>query len=121
MLPLKTGESHLKIVEEELPGGITKVVLDGRLDIEGAATVDMKMNVIAATRKAVILDIQSVSFLASIGLRSLVIPARTIKSRGGRVVLFGPNQMVGRVLKTSGIDTVIPVHHDLSAALAALQ
>src|SRR5262245_24211513 len=111
----------MKIFEEELPGGITKVVLDGRLDIEGAASVDLKMNAIAASSKAVLLDLQLVSFLASIGLRSLVIPARAIRSRGGRVVLFGPNEMVGKVLKTSGIDSIIPVHHDLSAALTALQ
>jgi anti-anti-sigma factor len=125
MLPLKPGEvwekCDMKIMEEELPGGATRVILDGRLDIEGAAAVDLKMNVIAATKKAVIFDIQSVSFLASVGLRSLVIPARTIKSRGGRVVLFGPNEIVDKVLKTSGIDTVIPVYHDFSAALAALQ
>jgi len=37
------------------------------------------------------------------------------------MVLFGPNEMVGKVLKTSGIDTVVPVIHDLPAALAALQ
>lgn len=111
----------MKIAEEELPGGITKVILDGRLDIQGAAAVDLKMNLIANSRNAVLVDLQLVSFLASIGLRSLVIPARTIKSRGGRVVLFGPNEMVGKVLKTSGIDTVIPVHHELQSALAALQ
>jgi anti-sigma B factor antagonist len=108
-------------MEEELPGGITKVILDGRLDIAGAAAVDLKMNLIAGNKKAVILDMQAVSFLASIGLRSLVIPARMIKSQGGRVVLFGPNQMVERVLKTSGIDTVIPLYHDFSAAVASFQ
>jgi anti-sigma B factor antagonist len=111
----------MKLVEEELPGGITKVILEGRLDIEGAAAVDMKLNVIANSRKTVLMDLQGVTFLASIGLRSLVVPARAIKNRGGRVVLFGPNEMVGKVLQTSGIDTVIPVHSDLSAALAALQ
>jgi anti-anti-sigma factor len=111
----------VKITEEELPGGITKVVLDGRLDIEGAAAADLKMNVIAATRQAVILDMQAVSFLASIGLRTLFTPARTIKKRGGRMVLFGANEMVGKVLKTSGIDTIVPILHDLPAALAALQ
>ena len=111
----------MKLVEEELPGGVTKVTLEGRLDVEGAAAVDLKMSLIANTRTTVVMDLQGVSFLASIGLRSLVIPARTIKNRGGRVVLFGPNEMVEKVLKTSGIDTVIPVHHDLSSALAALR
>ena len=111
----------MKVVEEELPGGITRVILEGRLDIEGAAAVDLKMSVLKDSRTSVLMDLQGVSFLASMGLRSLVMPARAIKSRGGRIVLFRPNEMVGKILKTSGVDTVIPVHYDLSKALEALQ
>ena len=106
---------------EEMAGGITKVILDGRLDIEGAAAVDLKMNVIAGSRKAVLVDLQKVSFLGSMGLRALVAPARAIKSRGGKIVLFGPTEMVEKVLKSGGIDTLIPVHHELELALVALQ
>lgn len=111
----------MAIATEELPGGITRVILDGKLDIEGAAAVDLPMNVIAGSRKAVLLDLQKVSFLGSMGLRALIAPARAIKSRGGKMVIFGPNEMVEQVLKTSGIDTMVPVHHELQAALAALQ
>jgi hypothetical protein len=35
-------------------------------------------------------------------------------------VLFGPNEMVAKVLKVSGIESMIPVHHELQNALAAL-
>ncbi|HEY2645630.1 MAG TPA: STAS domain-containing protein [Candidatus Acidoferrales bacterium] len=111
----------MPIAMEELDGGITKVTLDGRLDIEGAAAVDMRMNVIAGTKKAVLLDMQNVSFLGSMGLRALVAPARAIKGRGGKMVIFGPNEMVEKVLKTSGVDAMIPIHHDLQSALSALQ
>ena len=110
----------MAMVTEELPGGITKVILNGRLDIEGAAAVDLPMNVIAGSRKAVLVDLQSVSFLGSMGLRALVAPARAIKGRGGKIVLFGPNEPVEKVLKSSGIDTLIPIHHELQSALAAL-
>jgi anti-anti-sigma factor len=55
------------------------------------------------------------------GLRALMTPARAIKGRGGKIVLFGPNEMVEKVLKTSGVDSLIPVHHELQAAMAALQ
>ena len=115
------GDSDMAILTEELTGGITRVVLDGRLDIPGAAAVDLQMNVIAGSRKAVLIDLQKVTFLGSMGLRSLVAPARAIKSRGGKVVLFGPSEMVENVLKTSGIDSLIPIHHELQSALAALQ
>jgi anti-anti-sigma factor len=111
----------MAMATEEMPGGIFKVILDGRLDIEGAAAIDLKMNIIAGSQKAVLVDMQKVSFLGSMGLRALVAPARAIKGRGGKIVLFGPNQLVEGVLKTSGIDAFIPVHHELQSALAALQ
>lgn len=111
----------MAISMEELTGGITKVILDGRLDIEGAAAVDLQMNVIAGSKRAVLVDLQKVSFLGSMGLRALVAPARAIKSRGGKIVLFGPNELVEKVLKTSCVDTLIPVHHELESAIAALQ
>ena len=111
----------MPISTEELANGITKVILEGRLDIEGAASVDLQMNVIAGSRKAVLLDMQNVSFLGSMGLRALVAPARAIKSRGGRKVIFGPTELVEKVLKTSGVDTMIPIHHEFQAAIAALQ
>jgi anti-anti-sigma factor len=55
------------------------------------------------------------------GLRALVAPARSILGRKGKMVIFGPNELVEQVLKTSGIDTMIPIYHDYDAALAALQ
>ena len=106
---------------EELPDGITKVVLDGSLDIAGAAAIDLRMNLIAGTGKAILVDLQNVSFIGSMGLRALVAPARAILSRKGKMVIFGPNDLVERVLKTSGIDSMIPIHHDYQTALAALQ
>jgi anti-sigma B factor antagonist len=106
---------------EELTGGITRVILDGRLDIEGAAAVDLRMNVIAGSKTAVLVDLQKVLFIGSMGLRALVAPARAIKSLGGKMVIFGPNELVEKALKTSGVDVLIPIHHELQAAIAALQ
>jgi anti-anti-sigma factor len=117
----QAGDNYMAIATEELKGGIFKVVLEGRLDIEGAAAVDSQMRDIAASRKAVLVDLQKVSFLGSVGLRALVIPARAIKGRGGKMVLYGPNEMVEKVLKMSGADALVPVHHELQSALTALQ
>ena len=111
----------MQISTEEMDGGVTKVELDGRMDIAGAAAVDLKMNLIAGSAKKLLIDLQKVTFLGSMGLGSIVIPSRAVLSRGGKVVLFAPSEMVETVLKTSGIDSLFPVHHDLAAAIAALQ
>jgi anti-anti-sigma factor len=111
----------MQIATEELAGGITKIALDGRLDIAGAAAVDLKMNVVAGSASKLLIDLEKVTFLGSMGLRSIVLPARAVHSRGGKVVLFAPGEMVESVLKSSGIDTLLPIHHDFATAIAALQ
>jgi anti-anti-sigma factor len=111
----------MNISTEELGSGITRVILDGRLDIQGAAAIDLKMNIIAGSAKFLLLDMQQVSFLGSMGLRTIVIPAQAVRRRGGKVVVFGPVPMVEEVFKAASIDTLIPIHHDLASALAALQ
>ena len=111
----------MRISTEELAGGVTRVVLEGRLDIEGAAAIDLQMNVLAGSAKALLLDMQKVTFLGSMGLRSIVIPAQAVYRRRGRFVLFAPTPMVEEVLKASSIDQLIPIYHDLGAAAAEFQ
>ena len=106
---------------EELDNGITKVVLDGSLDIAGAAAIDLKMNIIAGAKNSVLIDLQQVTFIGSMGLRALVSPARAILSRKGKIAVYAPTELVEKVLKTSGIDTMIPIFHDYDMAMAALQ
>jgi anti-anti-sigma factor len=111
----------MQISTVEMASDITRVDLDGRLDIAGAAVVDLKMNVIAGSSQKLLIGLQNVTFLGSMGLRSIVLPARAVLGRGGKVVLFAPSELVATVLKTSGIDSILPIHHDLAAAVAALQ
>jgi anti-anti-sigma factor len=111
----------MQLSMEQLEGGIARVILDGRLDIAGAQEIDLKMNVIAGRQKAVLLDLQKLLFIGSMGLRTLIVPAQAIRGRGGKVVLFAPNEMVEKVLRASSIETLIPIHHELQSAIAALQ
>src|SRR5262249_11424526 len=110
----------MEMTTEELAGGVTKIVLDGRLDVAGAQAIDLKMNVLAGRKPDLLIDLQKVSFLGSMGLRTLVTVARTVKNRGGKTALFAPDELVEQVLKTSGVEAFVPIHHDLQGALASL-
>ncbi len=103
-----------------MDGNITRVLLNGRLDIQGAAEIDLRMNVLAGSSKFLLIDLTGVSFLGSMGLRSIVLPAQAVHRRGGKVALLNPVPMVEEVLKASNINQVIPVFHSLDSAVAAL-
>ena len=106
---------------EETDGGVTNVVLRGRLDTAGAGAIDLKFNAVAGARRAVVVDLSAVDFLTSLGIRLLVIGAKAVKNKGGKLVLLSPTQNVLAVLNTAGIEQLIPVLFDRTAAIAAVR
>lgn len=111
----------MKMDSQTLDGDITLIRLDGRLDIEGAQTLDQPFTYLTSTHPAKIaVDLSDVSFVASIGIRTLLAGARGQASRGGRLVLFGAQPMVLRVLQTAGVDQLLTLCTDLDTARAAL-
>ena len=107
---------------QHLDSGIERVELAGRLDSAGARELDQRLSTLGAARPAFILvDLSHVSFLASIGIRALLNNARALRQRGGKMALLNPQSLVEEVLKSTGIESIIPVFHDLEAASAALK
>jgi anti-sigma B factor antagonist len=108
----------MRIEVQEMDGDVRRVVLDGALDIQGAARIEVPLAAVAGASTKVVVDLGAVGFLASIGIRALIVNAKTVQRRGGTMVLLNPQPNVAAVLITSGIDRVMPIHADLDAALA---
>ena len=106
---------------EKLDGDITRIRLVGRMDHAGATGIDARFMESAASDKFLLVDLSKVSFLASMGIRTLITAAKALRERGGKMILFSPDMMVAKVLKTSGTDMLIPVYYDLGLARNALQ
>jgi anti-anti-sigma factor len=112
----------MRLESELLDDRILKIVLEGRLDVEGTQAIDMKFTALTATKaSAILVDMTEVSFLASIGMRTLLSCAKAARNRGGKMVLLNPQPMVKAVLDRSGVATLIPVYEDSAAAMDALK
>jgi anti-sigma B factor antagonist len=111
----------MELETENIDGGITMIRLRGRMDVRGAQEIDLKFNVVTSVNQGVfVVDMSQVDFLASIGIRTLLVSAKTVKARGGHLVLFRPSELVAGVLEMAGINDIIPVFHELDAARAAV-
>jgi anti-anti-sigma factor len=110
----------MDIAVEELAGGVTKVNLQGRFDTTGAVVVELPFNKIVTEKTRVIVDLSAVSFLASYAIRVLLVGAKIVGGKGGRLVILCPDNNVAKVLKTAKMDALIPIHQTESAAKAAL-
>ena len=98
----------------------TKVVLVGKLDISGAEKIDVPLATVAGSTGNIVVDMAGVDFIASIGIRHLVMAAKTVARKSGMLVLLDPNPIVTDVLFTSGLQAILPIVRSEDEARAML-
>ncbi len=96
----------------DLEAGIFKIMLSGRLDIDGALKIDEAFQSAVEGKKHVVVDLSDVSFLASLGIRTLVVGAKRAVNNGGKLVVLTPQRNVEKVLRESNVDTIVPIIRD---------
>ena len=101
-------------VDEDL----RRIEISGRLDMVGAGSIGLQLvELTAAPKKGVVVDMSGVEFLASIGIRALIASAKAVQQRGGKMVLVvNPATTVKMSLKATGVDLLIPVFDNLADA-----
>jgi anti-anti-sigma factor len=82
--------------------------------------VELPFNKVATEKQKIVVDLSAVNFLASYGIRVLLVGAKVVKSKGGSLVIVCPDNNVAKVLKTAGMDSLIPIYQTEAAATAAL-
>ena len=87
----------------------TRVVLVGKLDIAGAEQIATRLAAVAGARNNVVVDMVAVDFITSIGIRELVIAAKTVARASRILVLLDPNPIISRILVTAGLTDLLPI------------
>ena len=100
----------------------TFVALSGRLDIDGAASVE-KNFAAAVTEKAkpAVIDMTEVSFITSAGISMLLSSAKALQNCDAKAVLYNPQPLVQEALENAGVHKLMPIENDFSKAKNLLQ
>ena len=105
----------------ELDHNIRSIKLIGTLDVIGVGKIETKFaGYCSGDNVRVLVDLSEVDFLASIGIRLLMLTAKSVASRGGRMVLLNPIAEVQNVLEVTGIPAIIPIYSSLESAETVL-
>jgi anti-sigma B factor antagonist len=101
----------MSISHTDVGDDLRKIVILGRLDLTGTESVAGELEKLAAApKKGVVVDVSSLKFLASLGIRALLKSAKTVQERGGRMVLVvGSNAQVVMSLEATGVRNVLPM------------
>ena len=107
----------MQIDKTDLGDSVTRLKLSGRLDINGSAMAEIPLALAAKNCRRLVIDMSEVTYVASLGVRHLVMAAKALDRGGGRLVLFAATAPVTEVLETMGITDIIPLAASETAAL----
>jgi len=107
---------------QDVGSDLRRITIAGRLDTEGADTVSAQlMDLVAAPKKGVVIDLCAVRFLASVGIRVLIASAKSVQQRGGKMaIVVAPGSSVSMSLEATGVNELIPVFTDGADAAQAV-
>ena len=92
-------------------GEVRTIMITGRLDVDGTNSVATQLVELSqAPKKGVVVDLSTLKFLASIGIRALITSAKAVKARGGKMVLVvNSGSTVMMSIQATGVDQFVPV------------
>ena len=96
------------------------IVLPGRLDTAGLATVERDFTDAVAVHKGkVLVDMRDVTFVASLALRMLLVNLKASQLHGGDLRLCCLQQSIAEIFRKSRFDTLLKIYPDRETALKA--
>ena len=111
----------MKLDYTELDNGIRLIKLNGSLDLNGTYSIEVQfVRHCTGENVRVLVDLSKVNYISSIGIPLLVNTAKSVVSRGGKMVFLNPQDKVLQVLELVGLPQMIPIHTDMDAAITEL-
>jgi anti-sigma B factor antagonist len=98
--------------------GIPVLVLTGRLNQASADALHAAAMEIAGdeTSKALVVDMGGVDFIASVGIRSLILPSQALALRGGTLAVANLSPQISEFFKLTGLDQMFRVYETVQDA-----
>lgn len=103
-------------------GEITVVLIPQRLDTGTAPGVESDLRaILAGSQKKVILDFSGTDYVASAGLRVLLVFTKDLLKAGGKVILAGIRPAVLKVFEMAGFTSIFTISASREDAIRKMQ
>lgn len=103
-------------VQRHIEGAVTTLSLNGRFDSYGAKIFEEEISYLGENIKVVVLDFTDVSFISSMGVRSVIKLEKLLIKKGGGIVLVGLSPFIRKVLTTAGLTQQIKIADSMEDA-----
>jgi anti-anti-sigma factor len=105
-------------IEDEIQGPAVVVRLSGQLDTLTAKPFETHLaQHIAEGQKRIIVDLASVGYVSSYGLRVFLLTAKQLRADRRAFILTGLTPAVQKIFRVSGFDKILTICDSLEAAV----
>ncbi|MBP9144940.1 MAG: STAS domain-containing protein [Thermoanaerobaculia bacterium] len=108
-------------VQTSEEGGVVVLALSGQLDSRTAPALERETaKALGKECHALLFDLTALDFVASAGLRVVIMVGKRLAADGGAIALCGLNASVREVFDIAGFSGLFPILPDRARAVAAL-
>ena len=114
-------ERPIKITVESVESSrIIRIIrIIGDVDTVTAPELDLTLSSLRAERaETLLIDMQSVTYISSMGLRVFLSHLKKMRGSGGRTILCGASHLVTDIFRMSGFTSFFEMFESLDAAMA---
>jgi anti-sigma B factor antagonist len=104
------------VIDVEQQGASTVLVPRGEIDLDTAPALREALVAAIGDGARIIVDLEAVSFIDSVGLGMLVSGLKRARSQGGDLELVCTSQAILKPLEITGLDRVFTIHAARDAA-----
>lgn len=109
-------ELHVKNEENGVLVSVT-----GRMDAVSSPEFEKEISsLIDEDNVNFVIDLAGLDYISSSGLRSILVTAKKLKGKNGRIMLASLQAVVREVFEISGFSTIIPIYESVEEAMATL-
>ena len=97
------------------------IAVSGKLDTDTAVKADSVFSEVLNRKNQLLVDLSALRYISSAGLRILLLTAKRVQQKGGKIILFGLQSSVNEIFEISGFSQLFRICQDKESALAELK
>jgi anti-anti-sigma factor len=111
----------MEIIKSGKENNALIIKINGRMDAVTAPEFEKALDAwIDESEKLFVVDLSSLEYISSAGLRSILVIAKKLKALNGKIILAAMEESVNEVFEISGFNSIIPIHDTVQAAIRKL-
>ena len=105
------------IITSTVNNGITSISIEGKLDTSSSEEAQAKLSSIASQGTKMLMNLEKLEFVSSIGLRIILMQAKELKKHGGELRICNLQTAVKEVFTISGFSQILNIFDSQDEAL----